>query len=427
MNAGSAKAKKAAKEALIPSVWRHLPVELLERVLTKLSASALKTFSRVSKQWKVLIESEVFALKCDSIEPTLFVVQCHPYNPYIALPNLATDSWDKYDLEFLSGGEKAVFLAANEGLLLYQVYNSADIWAQQIVLIVQNPVSFKWRRFVVPLKLVGMHVKYARTTLLGGLQVDPGTGDFKVVVAFIDCHTRLNTSITPKEASIYDSSSNSWTVSVTESPVLMPQLQHPFLSYWLIGTSVYYGGELYWLVEEWDSYPDLTFQFKSLIKYNITLDTWDMVTVNWPCGAIGDLNFASFQDQLFMVNLHESKEKSLLPPEFPHLAPDLEMFDIGSAWRLLERVGDTFFDCDHDFKPFKAFAEGGAWFLLSEAVPGFVDILLVSNSRHVMPLPRLKCDVDETCRPPLMRIGLVESPCFLPLSLSVDPSIINLA
>ncbi|KAL3692663.1 hypothetical protein R1sor_006314 [Riccia sorocarpa] len=342
MHASSAKAKKKAKEDLIPSVWQHFPAELLEKVLTKSSVSTLKTFCRVCKQWKVLIESVAFALKCDSVESALFAFQCTQDNRYIALPNLATDSWDKHDLEFLL---KASFLAADQGLLLYKVENQTkDAWDQAVVLIVQNPVSFKWRRLIVPFKAVGMDVMYAHTSLLGGLQVDPRTGNFKVVVAFIDCHGRGNTSITPRKPFIYESSSNSWTRSVTESPVLRPLLSHPFLAYWLIGASICNAGELYWLVEEHDS-SALPTQFKTLIKYIMELDTWDMVTVEWPWEKSG----------------------------------------------LLEPVGDMFLGCD--FKPVKAFAEGGNWFLLSDGVPGSVDILLVGNRGLVMPLPSLQCDV----------------------------------
>ncbi|KAL3692664.1 hypothetical protein R1sor_006315 [Riccia sorocarpa] len=328
MHASSAKAMKKAKEDLIPSVWRHFPPELLEKVLTKLSVSALRPLCRVCKQWKELIESEAFALKCDSVESTLVIIQCAAYKRYIALSSLATDSWEKHDIEFVFafGREHASFLGADQGLLLYQVYGW-DCWeTPDIILVVQNCLSFKWRRLVVPFKTDIMDVRFFETSLLGGLQVDPGTGNFKVVVAFIDYQLPSdegNTSIIPpREAFIYDSSSNSWTVSVTEAPV----------------------------------------------------------------------------EQLFMVNLHEPEanlfcpeEKMLLPPEFLHLAPDMELFDVGSAQRLLERVGDRPFDSD--FKPVKALAEGGNWFLLSDAGRGSVDVLVVSNRGPAILLPRLQCDV----------------------------------
>ncbi|KAL3692669.1 hypothetical protein R1sor_006320 [Riccia sorocarpa] len=369
MHASSVKAKKKAKEDLIPSVWRQFPAELLEKVLTKLSVSTLKTFRRVCKQWKVLIESEAFALKCDSVESTLFAVQ---WSRYVALPNVTTDCWDKHDLEFLSKGEDALFLAADQGLLLYHVYKPEDRLAHGIFLIVQNCLSCKWRRLGVPFKTERGHTMYVQelqASLLGGLQVDPGTGNFKVVVAFITCHTNWNTFRTPRDTFIYDSSSNSWTVSGTEAPVLgRPQLRHPSSSYWLTGTRIYYGREFYWL------------------------------------------------DQLFMANLYDSKEKILLPPEFSHLAPDMEMFDLGSAQRLLERVGDRCFDSD--FKPVKCFAEGGNWFLLSEAAPGFVDILFVSNRGPVTPLPRLQYDIHNTCRSPLMSFGTF--PASWRLSRKID-------
>ncbi|KAL3691105.1 hypothetical protein R1sor_004756 [Riccia sorocarpa] len=60
------------EDVLIPSLWQQLPLELLQRVLTKLPLSSLRKFSRVSKQWKSLFRSEEFARACDSEEPTVY-------------------------------------------------------------------------------------------------------------------------------------------------------------------------------------------------------------------------------------------------------------------------------------------------------------------------------------------------------------------
>ncbi|KAL3678213.1 hypothetical protein R1sor_021169 [Riccia sorocarpa] len=371
--------------SLTPSIWEKLPDELLEIVLTKLPISALRKFCRLSKRWRAFIRSEQFAHRCQSRQLT--VVYFDPYADnrsvpplYTAIPSPRTRRWKKHFLKFIAEDELVDgLLAADQGLLCYRVRKKGRIGQcfqfEEIVLIVHNLFTRKWRRLVVPYNPdteTRMKAVMYQNNMLVGLCVDE-TGSYKLVAAFLDKDLTNKTFV-------YNSSSTSWTISAAMFPGLE---QRDEFSEWDIPRSICCAGELYWLVEEADwnlRLDDVYPHFKTMIKYSMKLDTWSMVTQQQPCEEACHLHLACFENQLALVNFDDvSEKKTLFPEEFSSLVPGLVKFDAQACRDVMDKA--VYSDSDEDdcfeycgyYKPRKAAVEGSAMFIYSE-LDGFADV-----------------------------------------------------
>ncbi|KAL3688618.1 hypothetical protein R1sor_014927 [Riccia sorocarpa] len=332
-----------SEQDLLPSIWQQLPADILELVLTKLPLSALREFSGASKSWKRFILSEEFAHRCQSVEPTVFHFSFHSGKPFIAVPSLKTRSWERYFLEFIAEDEGVDLIGTSEGLLCYRVHKKRPktpqgqpLPDQEIFVIVHNPLTGKWTRFIVPYTFKTLDA------MLGGFAVDQDTGSYKVVLAFTEGHL-------PRTAFIYDSGADSWSVSAGMSPALNKRF---YVSEWLVSSSICCDGELYWCVEEVPSYNDDR-TIKTLIKYSIELDTWSMVTELISSEVTCDIYRTCFQKRPVIV--HSAQGSKVFPKEFSNLDWNLTRFDVQDRPGALAS--------DNEFKLQRALAEGETWFL----------------------------------------------------------------
>ncbi|KAL3688616.1 hypothetical protein R1sor_014925 [Riccia sorocarpa] len=352
-----------SEQDMIPSIWHKLPADILRMVVTKLPLSALREFSGVSKSWKTFIHSEEFAHRCQSVEPTVF--HFHSGKPFIAVPSLKSGSWERYFLEFIAEDEGVDLIGTSEGLLCYRVHKKRPktpkgqpLPDQEIFVIVHNPLTGKWRRFIVPYTFKTL------AAMLGGFAVDQDTGSYKVVLAFIEGHL-------PRTAFIYDSGADSWSVSAGMSPPLNKCF---YVSDWLVSSSISSDGELYWCVEEVPSYNDHR-TIKTLIKYSIELDTWSTVTELITSEVTCDLYLTSFQKRPVIVHFAEGSK--VFPQEFSDLDWNLTRFHAQDLAGVLASGKNK-------FKLERALAEGETWFILYRDVEPRKLLPWKSSSRNLL-------------------------------------------
>ncbi|KAL3678217.1 hypothetical protein R1sor_021173 [Riccia sorocarpa] len=358
---------------LSPSVWKKLPDELLEIVFTKLPISALKKFLQLSKRWRVFIYSEDFARRCQSKQLTAVYFDRHASRSwlymYTAIPSRKTESWMEHFLKFIPQESIDKLVAADQGLLCYQLrkeYRMGQSFQfEEIVLVVHNPFTRKWRRLVVPYNPETETRRKAvmyEDNMLVGLCVDEETGRYKLVVAFLDKDLTGKTFV-------YNSASASWTISSAVFPGLG---QRGEFSEWAIQRSICCGGEVFWLVEELtsfslDDYP----HFMTLIKYSMMLDTWSLATQQRPCEEGCELHLSSFEHRLMLVNFGNVSETNILfPDEFSSLVPGVVKFDVQAFREVMNKAVYVHDDDEYYFGgstlPRKAAAEGSALFIHSE-------------------------------------------------------------
>ncbi|KAL3688813.1 hypothetical protein R1sor_015122 [Riccia sorocarpa] len=365
---------------LIPSIWQNLPIDLLEKVMTKLPVRALQKFYFVSKQWKDFIESEQFARESHSSQG--FAFYYWPCNHALFITPLRLKSkeqhlqhvlagrysacWEKRSLDFIpEAGRARHLLAASKGMVCYHVHNRTC--EEEIAVVVHNFLTGRWRRLVVPHKFVSIrdvNRVYYDIKILGGLTVDEETGNYQLVIAFI--YEWL-----PRKTFIYDS--KKWTVSAALSPVVESHCPHHRgyrCDCWTVNRSICCAGAFYWFIQEG--------RFKTLIKYSLNLDTWSMVTQQSSSRKYKNLHLTSFDDRPFMVNFDDAKSGVLVPEEFSSSFPEMETFGTGDAKALLDkafiRETEEFHveEAGEDYEvkaipkiyvPTTATAEGRTWFI----------------------------------------------------------------
>ncbi|KAL3691882.1 hypothetical protein R1sor_005533 [Riccia sorocarpa] len=141
------------------------------------------------------------------------------------LPNLKTNSWDKYSLDFVGADEyiAAHNVPAHGGLLCYRIrkITGSELW---ITVVVMNPLTRKWRRLIVPHQL-----QRRCDEMMWGLMVDRESGSYKVIG-------------------------------------------------WEVRSVVCSMGELLWVTQGWDKDPLSDGVIYRLFKYNFKLEAWSMVT-----------------------------------------------------------------------------------------------------------------------------------------------------
>ncbi|KAL3685535.1 hypothetical protein R1sor_003557 [Riccia sorocarpa] len=353
------------EDELLPSVWQHLPTELLEQVLNKLPLSALRKFSRVSKRWKAWFRSVEFARECESVEWTFFYLDVRGEISYMLLPNLKTNSWDKHSLDFLQADEGIAeyHVAIDKGLLCYSIRKKRG-FDPSITLVVQNPLTRKWRRLIAPYQLQRDLPTHKR---VWGLMVDTESGSYKVVVAFYD-HSL------PRKSFIYDSVSDSWSTSAALTPALVPHFDEDG---WRDRSIACSGGELLWVIEEYDGDTSTDGLFyKSCIKYNFELDAWSMATQQSPVLGEGEVYMVhhDVENRLMMVNLQETRPEMehyayipsdvRFPVEFLELVPNSRKVGIEDIEHLVDEAGTIKWPTY--FEPKQVAFGGGTWYIVSD-------------------------------------------------------------
>ncbi|KAL2620089.1 hypothetical protein R1flu_000294 [Riccia fluitans] len=362
------------EEDLIPSLWQQLPVELLEKVLTKLPISALRNFSRVSKEWKSLIRSVQFARGCNSVEATFYFLDVLGKSAYMLLPNLKKNIWERHLLDFLHGDEViSTLVVADQGLLCYRISKKSRS-DTSIILVVQNPLTRKFVRLIVPYKLeLGLDPE--NPEMLRGLVVDKETGGYKVVVA-------LYNELLWSKTFIYDSQSKTWSISAAIFPALVchfDSARGDARGY--VQSCVCSHGELFWVLEEWDFAPDSVRIYRWLIKYNFELDAWMLCTAVQQSfeGLLHQAPSVRIvhhdgENQPFIVNCPEAPtvtqswldlpSKVRFPAEFLKLAPNLGTFGIEDIERLVKEAGETVWP-EAYYETIEVAFAGGTWLVVA--------------------------------------------------------------
>ncbi|KAL3680863.1 hypothetical protein R1sor_023819 [Riccia sorocarpa] len=216
-------------------------------------------------------------------------------------------------------------IAADHGLFCHRLFNR-NSYDEEVFLCVHNPLTHFFTETEVPYSFEDGLENTSSNSILGGLVMDQRTGSYKLVIAFIDPDLT-------RETFIYDSSSDSWTVSAAASPSLgrvdekMGEIRSR-----IVDRSRSCGDELFWLVRMRTSDGWLW----TLIRYNMKLCTWSEMSKLWP-NAEGELqqedklpvHLTSFENQLFLVNFNSSSERrSLWESEFINLVPSMRKFGV---------------------------------------------------------------------------------------------------
>ncbi|KAL3691225.1 hypothetical protein R1sor_004876 [Riccia sorocarpa] len=329
---------------LAPSLWQQLPPDLCEKILSKLPLSALRKFSRVSKRWKALFRSVEFAREYEGIS--------------------------------------GYHVVADGGLLCYRIWNKRglDPW---ITLVVQNPLTRKWRRLIVPHPL---EPDFPTQKMMWGLMLDQENGSYKVVVALCDPYL-------PRKAFIYDSVSSSWSISAALAPALVSDFDN---DEWEVRSVLCSSGELLWLLEEMDE--DIlsdNVSYKWFIKYNFELDEWSTVTHELPLDVEGKVYLVHHEvkNRPMMVNFDLNYENvpssARFPSEFLELDPNLGKVGIEDIDRLANEAGNTELA---DIVPKLVAFGGGTWYILPDTIfyKDGLDVFAVSeNPPTVTRLPKI--------------------------------------
>ncbi|KAL3676633.1 hypothetical protein R1sor_026581 [Riccia sorocarpa] len=238
-------------------LWKELPSELLDRVLTKLPITSLMSFCRVSKRWKTLIRSVEFGRQCDSTKPVALFSYSGGYDeddriiePYIAFPNATAESWEMHTL----------------GFRLYPRLIAAD------------------------LGLLCFFFLILRVNKIVGLIVDPETGNYKLVVGFIQKIRQDIEEGLPRGTHVYDSISSSWTSTTVYPEFPLPPVnidseeEHPYRTILKPGLSTRCGDNLYWMVGErvWEFEQKWELYSRILMKYDVKAGSWTVDEPNVP-------------------------------------------------------------------------------------------------------------------------------------------------
>ncbi|KAL3691209.1 hypothetical protein R1sor_004860 [Riccia sorocarpa] len=266
------------------------------------------------------------------------------------LPNLKTNSWDKHSLDFLGADEWILgyHVAVDGGLVCYEILKKSgvDPW---FTLVVQNPLTRKWRRLTVPYQLEGDFDH----TMIWGLMMDRENGSYKVVVALFGQYL-------PRTAFIYDSVSKSWSISAALTPVLDPHFDED--GGWEVRSVVCSRDELLWVIEDQNTYG-LT--YKWFIKYNFELETWSSVTHESP-----------LLDEKAVDLVHDDVEN--------------RKFGIEDVKCLVNEAGDA--EWLDSLNPEQVVFGGGTWYIVSDQTfyRNGLDVFAVSvNPPTVTRLPKI--------------------------------------
>ncbi|KAL3695510.1 hypothetical protein R1sor_009586 [Riccia sorocarpa] len=272
-------------EDLDSTLWKQLPFELLETILTKIPGSTLMNWCQVCKRWKTLIQSHEFARRCDSIEPLVFF---HYFGKadsvaYLAIPNTKTNRWEKHTLDFASEGLSV--LAADQGLICFETGSQST----KDILFIYNPLTRQWKELRIPAE--ECNFTHDRSKLVG-LIVDQETGSYKLVATFLKDVNEWDETKTL----IYESVSSTWTSTSLCPDFPLGDQQPGYWCQWKPGASVRCGEKLYWLVEQ---IMELGTAFRVVVSFDVRGGIW---TVDEP-----DLPY-----ELFVGYRQDD------PPDFPY-------------------------------------------------------------------------------------------------------------
>ncbi|KAL2608690.1 hypothetical protein R1flu_027263 [Riccia fluitans] len=375
------------------TLWQQLPRDVLEKVLAKLPVSSLMSFCRVCKRWKTLIRSNEFARRYLSVKPVIF--RHHPRyqklgpsrkeeKPYLEIPCAKTNVWKKHTLDFAS--EDVDLVAADEGLICFKRSKSRSI------LFIYNPLTRHVRTLRVP--EYSERSCWVYEEMLVGLTVDPDTGNYRLLVGFIEMY--LEEDEETRGTHIYDSLYSTWT-STSLSPKL-PYPDHPYdgdvydwdmFTKWAPKASVRSGGNFYWVVEEiTDSSRPRHFRF--LVKYDIQESAWIVDEPFLPYVTVEEENlyrhYLSYSHLVkkpgpllrwdfkvpqrnFNLATHDGTvfatlfDSLIRRNSFSDLIPEVQLLDEGFVRRLWEAA-----DAPEQYFPTTMIvAQGDTWFVAFEA------------------------------------------------------------
>ncbi|KAL3676677.1 hypothetical protein R1sor_026625 [Riccia sorocarpa] len=381
-------------------LWENLPSDLLGKVLAKLPISALMNFSRVCKRWECYIMSAEFARRCHSVQPVLVchypggvdIVSGKWISPYLAIPSTKSNTWEKHTLDFVSNQEEIYLVAVDHGLICFKTVE------RRSTLFVYNPLTRQFKKLRVPgnsRALPGM----PDPNMLVGLMVDQETGNYKLVVGFVE--SNVPGVEEPRGTHVFDSLHSIWTstsvcpnfpTTVTDDDAGIP-LQGQYIP----GVSVRSSGNFYWLVDESNGYQEEngTNFCRLLLKYDTEAGSWTIDELRppyelwrnneFPSCLPHDLPYTrflkllkSYADELDTMpqwNFHLSTYKETVfmtlfdslirtnpySGEISPLIPEVKVIEGKLVREFLDRA-----DAPRDYLPTKAVARSGTWYVAFE-------------------------------------------------------------
>ncbi|KAL3676671.1 hypothetical protein R1sor_026619 [Riccia sorocarpa] len=381
------------------SSWENLPSDVLDKVLAKLPISALMDFSRVCKRWDCYIKSAEFARRCRSVQPVLFYHHPGKYdlssgkiiNPYLAIPSTKSNTWEKHTLDFAS--EEIYLVAADHGLVCFKTVEKRSI------LFVYNPVTRQFKRLRVPGKSIALPRK-PDPRMLVGLIVDQETGNYKLVVGFVESNLAGN----QRGTHVYDSSYSMWT-STSECPDFPAALtrvrdvdEYGFSSKveCIPGVSVRSGGKIYWLVDQSNDndIEGSSYFFRFLLRYDSEAGSWTIAQPSLPYGMDPDefpeflprdlpysrllqlperhrhwdpwpplwnFHLSAYEDTVFMTLFDSLIRTNPYSGEISPLIPEVKVIQGKLVREFLDRA-----DAPDDYLPTKAVVQYDTWYVVFE-------------------------------------------------------------
>ncbi|KAL2632341.1 hypothetical protein R1flu_017027 [Riccia fluitans] len=265
MEPSTSRSQGEARElAILPSLWRHLPEELLERLFAKLPFESLVRLRRVCKRWNhVILSGEVSYLE----NPTAKCVPVHFGNGAFKIYNSITKDWQEQSLAFLSldiltNGMSLIATAG--GLLCFHTYVPAN-------LVICNPLTRRFKQLEMP-QPAAVEAPVPQLYTIDKIQVamraDTASGNYEVLVAATAQCDGNGGSLRGRVVG-YDSASSSWKQFADVPRDIL---------FWL-GGSVFCSGSFYCLAALILVPGDGALWEWMLMKYDIDRDCWSVFPV----------------------------------------------------------------------------------------------------------------------------------------------------
>ncbi|KAL3691628.1 hypothetical protein R1sor_005279 [Riccia sorocarpa] len=307
-------------------LWATLPIELLERILSKLPFLSLVKFRAVCRKWNDMILSPNLAPRTPNPKSVLlhfrdryeesipFCVDCGA--TCLSILNSKTNRWENQGLPFRWCTYRLV--AAHGGLLCFSGSESCEDFVVCNLLTKQRK-SLKLPARLLPPLPQGATFSRPHEYILSGLAVNEETGHYKLVVAGLHVAG-------PRTTLLYNSETNTWKISA-RVPLLSSKLEG---GNWVGDErSVFRDGKLYWYVAEVNGGYSI---IKAVLQFDLEKGTWRKVQENREAYCMWHFQIALWKDKVMLMHLNHDDTWPLQCEDWPGKA---ELLALGPEMQVM--------------------------------------------------------------------------------------------
>ncbi|KAL2622391.1 hypothetical protein R1flu_002596 [Riccia fluitans] len=307
-------------------LWRTLPSELLERVLSKLQFQSLVKFRTVCKKWNALIISPNLAPRNPKPKPVLLHFRDYYEGNFpssldcgstcLSIRNSKTNMWENQCIPFTWCTYRLV--AADGGLLCFSGKENIEDFVVCNLLTKQQKFLRLPARLLPPLPQ-GASFSRPHEYILSGMVVNEETGHYKLVVAGLHVAG-------PRTTLLYDSETNTWKVS---APV--PRLSSLLEGGDWVGDerSVVHNGNLYWYVAEVNGGYSI---IKAVLQFDLENETWRKAHESREAYCMWHFQIALYKEKVMLMHLNHDDDWPLQCEDWPGKA---ELLALGPEMSLM--------------------------------------------------------------------------------------------